>query len=129
MREKDLQFDRKKHVICSNRAKKGIRAKLIADYGAERGEELWEKTHLKFVKFLKDMPYVGGKKSPHGGTYDSILVFAYYTVVPEKPSLDELQKMNKVLDTRHNRLCPIRHRRLAAGLCRSCGGCGGVFGH
>ena len=94
MREKDLQFDRKKHVIYSNHAKKVIQEKLVGKYGVRKGLAIWEAVQRQYVEFLKDAPYVGGKKSPHGGTYDSILVFAYYSAVPEKPTLDELQTMN-----------------------------------
>ena len=97
MREKDLLFDRKKHLLYSKQAKKCIREKLRADYGAERGEALWEETQRRFVESLKDAPDVGGKRSPHHGTYDSILVFAYYTVVPDKPDLAELHALNDEL--------------------------------
>lgn len=93
MREKDLQFDRKKHLLYSRHAKKVIRSKLLADFGPERGEELWEAAQRQYVEYLKDAPDVGGKKSPHHGTYDSILVFAYCAVLPQRPTVEELQPL------------------------------------
>lgn len=52
-------------------------------YSEEEAKELWERIQLKYVEFLKDLPYLGGKKWVHngaGGTYDCIAIFAYYEV-------------------------------------------------
>ena len=49
------------------------------------------------MAFLKDIPYLGGKKNTHngvGGTYDCIMLFAYYEVLAPKPSINELYEMN-----------------------------------
>lgn len=97
MDEKDLNFDRKKHVCYSKKVKEVIQAHLRMHYSEEEAKELWERIQLKYVEFLKDLPYLGGKKWVHngdGGTYDCIAMFAYYEVQERKPSIDELYEMN-----------------------------------
>lgn len=66
-------------------------------YSTEEAMELWEKIQLQYVEFLKDLPYLGGKRCTHngvGGTYDCIAIFAYYEVQDQKPSVEELYEMN-----------------------------------
>lgn len=97
MNEKDLNFDRKKHVCYSKKVKKVIQEHLRMHYPADEADELWEKIQLQYVEFLKDLPYLGGKKCTHngvGGTYDCIAIFAYYEVQEKKPLIDELYEMN-----------------------------------
>lgn len=97
MDEKSLNFDRKKHVCYSDKVKAVIQEHLHMHYSKEKAEELWERIQLQYVEFLRDLPYLGGKKCSHngtGGTYDCIAIFAYYEVQEEKPSVDELYEMN-----------------------------------
>ena len=44
------------------------------------------------------MPFIGGKKNGQAGSvYDCAALFAYYKVVPDKPTLEEFEKMNEEL--------------------------------
>lgn len=97
MDEKDLKFDRKKHVCYSPKAKGIIQTRLLARYPKSKAEKLWEKIQLQYIDFLKDLPYLGGKNNPHNataGTYDCIALFAYYEVLERKPSIEEIYEMN-----------------------------------
>lgn len=97
MDEKKLCFDRKKHVCYSKKVKEVIWEHLNMHYSAEEAALLWEKIQQQYVRFLADLPNLGGKKCTHnktGGTYDCIAIFAYYEVQEKKPSLQELYEMN-----------------------------------
>lgn len=97
MDEKNLDFDRKKHVCYSQKVKEVIQEHLRMRYPSEEADRLWEKIQLQYAAFLKDLPYLGGKKCTHngtGGTYDCIAIFAFYEVQEKKPSLEELYEMN-----------------------------------
>lgn len=91
MNEKDLIFDRTKHVIYTPKAKAVIQKLLRRDYSLEEAEKLWEKIQLQYAAYLEDEPALGGLKLS-AGVYDSILVFAYYVTVPQKPALADIQQ-------------------------------------
>ena len=98
MRNQNIRFDRKKHILYSCHGEKIIRKRLIQDYGEVRAQALWEQTQFQYAEFLKDAPDVGGKRNSHAtGIYDSLLFFAYYTILPEKPSLTDLQPLSAKL--------------------------------
>lgn len=97
MNENELNFDRKKHVCYSKKVKQIILDHLLMHYTPEKADKLFEKIQFQYVEFLKDLPYLGGKKCTHngtGGTYDCIALFAYYEVQEKKPSIEELYEMN-----------------------------------
>lgn len=97
MKEKELNFDRKKHVCYSRAVKKVIQNRLGKQFSEMEQEQIWEKIQLKYVDYLKELPYLGGAKSGHngtGGTYDCIALFAYYEVLDRKPSIEEIYEMN-----------------------------------
>ncbi|MDL2318311.1 L-2-amino-thiazoline-4-carboxylic acid hydrolase [Eubacteriales bacterium OttesenSCG-928-A19] len=90
-------IDIKRHVLYSKRVKGIILRQLHTHYPADEADALWESIQLQYAKFLKDLPYLGGKKHAHngtGGTYDCIALFAYYEVQKKKPSIAELYQMN-----------------------------------
>lgn len=92
MDEKELQFDRKKHILYSEHAKSVAQKYLKQEYGEEKAEELWEKIQLKYIEYLKDSPDVGGKKNSHAKLiYDSKLLFAYCQVAANDKTVEELQ--------------------------------------
>lgn len=94
MRDRELEFDRKKHILYSRHAKMVLRDWIKKEYGSE-AEKVWDGVQRQYVKFLKDAPDFGGKKSPHAAQiYDSILLFAYCTSEPRKHSLEELQPVS-----------------------------------
>ncbi|MCM1345139.1 MAG: L-2-amino-thiazoline-4-carboxylic acid hydrolase, partial [Muribaculaceae bacterium] len=69
---------------------------LTAAYGTDGAEELWERIQKTYVDFLKDMPFIGGRKNTQaGGVYDCIALFAYYEAVPVKPDFEEMDIMNR----------------------------------
>ena len=91
MREKDLPFDRAKHVIYTKKAKRCVQTLLRRYYDAPVAEALWEKAQLQYCAFLEDEPAMGGVKMT-ASIYDPILIFAWYAVIPEKPPLEDVQQ-------------------------------------
>jgi hypothetical protein len=74
-----------------------IKEHLLKRYPESETESMWEKIQKQYVEFLKDLPYLGGKKNTHngtGGTYDCIMIFAYYEALDHAPDMDELYDMN-----------------------------------
>ncbi|MCM1287746.1 MAG: L-2-amino-thiazoline-4-carboxylic acid hydrolase [Clostridium sp.] len=97
MRASELNIDLNKHVLYSPKMEKVIREKLFMRYDLDGVNDVWKKIQLQYAAFLKDLPYLGGKKNTHngvGGTYDCIMLFAYYEVLDPKPSINELYEMN-----------------------------------
>lgn len=101
MKEKELDIDLKRHVCYSKKVKKVIQKRLKEQFDAEKAEKIWEKIQLKYVEYLKNQPYLGGRKNGHnaaGGTYDCFALFAYYEVMERKPGIQEIYDMdNEVL--------------------------------
>lgn len=94
MKEKELQFDRKKHCLYSKKAKKLIREYLYHEFGKDRAEELWEKIQLKYVEYVNDCPDVGGKRNNHAAAiYGSLFVFAFCEIAVPDKSIEELQPL------------------------------------
>lgn len=92
MDEKELQFNRKKHILYTEHGKFVMQKYLRQEYGEEKAKELWENIQLKYVEYLKDSPAVGGKKNGHAtAIYDSKLFFAFCEVAAENRTIEELQ--------------------------------------
>ena len=91
MREKDLPFDRTKHMVYTNNAKKCVQKLLHRYYDEHTAARLWEKVQLKYCEYLKDEPALAGLKITTS-IYDPILIFAWYAIVPDKPALEEVQQ-------------------------------------
>lgn len=97
MKVSELNIDLNKHVLYSPEMENVIREKLSERYDSDGANEMWEKVQLQYADFLKNLPYLGGKKNTHngaGGTYDCIMLFAYYEALDPKPSINELYEMN-----------------------------------
>ena len=98
MKDKELKFDRKKHLLYSNAVKKVIKAHLAKRYEPAEAEKYWEETQKAYVNILELMPYMGGKKNSQAGSvYDCAALFAFYQAVPDKPELKEFGEMNDEL--------------------------------
>lgn len=84
MKDNELLFDRKSHVLYSKPCKKEIRAKIALHYPEAEREAIWEQVQRQYVVFLSDWRTdLGGKKNFHndvGGTYDCIAIMSYYLV-------------------------------------------------
>ena len=91
MREKDLPFDRTKHMAYTNNAKKCVQKLLHRYYDEQTAAQLWKKVQLQYCEYLKDEPAMAGLKITTS-IYDPILIFAWYAVVPDKPALEEVQQ-------------------------------------
>ena len=91
MREKDLPFDRTKHMVYTNNAKKCVQKLLHRYYDEQTAARLWEKVQLQYCEYLKDEPALAGLKITTS-IYDPILIFAWYAIVPDKPALEEVQQ-------------------------------------
>lgn len=94
-KEKAFVYDKKKHILYSKDVKKVILSHLSAKYNHNDTERIWEEVQRIYIRFLDDMPFIGGRKNSQArGVYDSIALFAYYEAVPDKPSFEELSAMN-----------------------------------
>ena len=72
--------------------RKSIKKWLRERYGKEQAIEIWQKTEEQYNEYLKELPDYGGKENGHSkDIYGSILVFAWYTVLPDNPPVSELQ--------------------------------------
>ncbi|MBR2295100.1 MAG: L-2-amino-thiazoline-4-carboxylic acid hydrolase [Clostridiales bacterium] len=92
-----MDIDLKKHVMYSPLMEKIVREHLEKKYPKEKRELMWKKVQDQYADFLRDLPYLGGKKNTHngtGGTYDCIMIFAYYEALDHAPDMDELYDMN-----------------------------------
>lgn len=73
---------------------------VLQDYLSKRcspdeAQRLWEKVQQQYVSFLKDQPYLGGKKCTHngvGGTYDCIATMALYEALDKSPLLTSFMR-------------------------------------
>ena len=97
MKDNELKFDRKCHVLYSKACKKEIKSKIAIHYKFDEQEKIWEQIQNKYVEFLSDWRTdLGGKKNFHngtGGTYDCIAIMAYYVICKEKTNLAEIEEM------------------------------------
>ena len=94
MDEKDLIFDRKKHVLYSQQLKSLVLEKLKSRYSDNEVLTKWEKIQKLYLEYLKDLPYLGGPKNRHnkkGGTYDCIAMMCYYECERKSPPLNNLK--------------------------------------
>ena len=101
MKDNELLFDRKSHVLYSRLCKKEIRAKIALHYPAAERETIWEKVQRRYADFLSDWRTdLGGKRNFHngvGGTYDCIAIMSYYAVCKAVTSFREIEEMEENL--------------------------------
>ena len=101
MKDNELLFDRKSHVLYSKPCKKEIRAKIALHYPEAERETVWEKVQRQYAVFLSDWRTdLGGKKNFHngvGGTYDCIAIMSYYVVCKAVTSFREIEEMEENL--------------------------------
>ena len=101
MKDNELLFDRKSHVLYSKPCKKEIRTKIALHYPEAERETVWEKVQRQYVVFLSDWRTdLGGKKNFHngvGGTYDCIAILSYYAVCKAVTSFCEIEEMEENL--------------------------------
>ena len=98
MRDEEVLFDRRCHVLYSPKCKEEILKKIRLHYSSEKADEIFEKIQIQYSDYLRNYRTdLGGKANFHNGvagTYDCIALFAYYTVCREKTSVDEIEEMN-----------------------------------
>ena len=101
MKDNELQFDRKCHVLYSKSCKKEIQKKIALHFPPDMREKVWESVQKQYADFLSDWRTdLGGKKNFHngkGGNYDCIALMAYYTVCKSVTSLAEIEEMESNL--------------------------------
>ena len=101
MKDNELLFDRKSHVLYSKPCKKEILAKIALHYPEAEREAIWEKVQRQYVVYLSDWRTdLGGKKNFHngvGGTYDCIAIMSYYVVCKAVTSFHEIEEMEENL--------------------------------
>ena len=98
MKDSEVLFDRRYHVLYSKPCKKEILSKIALHYPPEQVEEVFTAVQKQYSEYLKDYRTdLGGKNNFHNGvagTYDCIALFSYYVVCREKTSLEEVEEMN-----------------------------------
>ena len=101
MKDNELLFDRKSHVLYSKPCKKEILAKIALHYPEAERETIWEQVQRQYADFLSDWRTdLGGKRNFHngvGGTYDCIAIMSYYTVCKAVTSFREIEEMEENL--------------------------------
>ena len=102
MKDNELLFDRKSHVLYSKPCKKEIQAKIALHYPEAQREAVWENVQRQYVDFLSDWRTdLGGKRNFHngaGGTYDCIAIMSYYAACKAVTSFREIEE-NLILPT------------------------------
>lgn len=97
MKNSELVYDKKCHVLYSKECEKEIKNKIKLHYKEDEQEEIWNKIQKKYIEFLSNWRKdLGGKKNFHngkGGTYDSIALITYYAICKEVTSIQEVQEM------------------------------------
>ena len=110
MNERDIIFDRKKHVLYSPELKFLIFEKLESRYSKSEVLEKWENIQSTYFEYLKDLPYLGGPKNRHnqkGGTYDCIAMMSYYKCEKECAPLNDLKfAINELYEMNNNLFVP-----------------------
>ncbi len=101
MKDTELQFDRKCHVLYSKPCKKQIKAGIALHYPEDKREVVWERVQRQYVEFLSDWQTdLGGSKNFHngtGGTYDCIAIMSYYAVCRDVVSFREIEEIEENL--------------------------------
>ena len=104
MKEMEIDIDLKKHMLWSKRAEKAIREDIEKRY-PDRQEEIWRRAAAQYAEYLKDQPYIGGRRNRQAsGVYDSIMILSYYASLPKRISNEELDEIN------NNAFLPVYER-------------------
>ncbi|MBR1457572.1 MAG: L-2-amino-thiazoline-4-carboxylic acid hydrolase [Oscillospiraceae bacterium] len=93
-----------------------VRGWLTERYGEEEARSIWERTKENYLRYLDDLPEMGGKKNGHASAiYGGLLIFALYPALPDQPPIAEMQefvqglfmepftKLGKVFDLNRSR--------------------------
>ena len=97
MTAEELSIDLSKHVMYSKTAERVVKDYLMKKVGEKEAFPAFSRIERQYAEFLRDLPYLGGKKSVHngtGGTYDCIFLFAVYEALNGEPTIQELYDMN-----------------------------------
>ena len=97
IRAKELGIDLSKHVMYSEIIEKVVKTYLKEKVGPEKVEDTLKSIEEQYAQYLKELPYIGGKKSIHngeGGTYDCIFLFALYEALNHKPTMQDIYDLN-----------------------------------
>ena len=101
MKDDELPFDHKSHVLYSKPCKKEILAKIALHYPEAEREAVWEQVQLRYAELLSDWRTdLGGKKNFHNGvgdTYDCIAIMSYYVVCKAVTSFREIEEIEENL--------------------------------
>ena len=97
MKDSELIFDRKCHILYTKKCKEQILKRIATHYPKEDTEKIFTSVQKQYVAYLNNFrTNLGGKANFHNGigsTYDCIAMFSYYTVCKEKTSFHEIEEM------------------------------------
>jgi len=88
-----LNIDYSKHVEYQQNTKKVLLDRLCKRFGKTEGERLFEEAKHLYESWCEELPYIGGSENIQCHSfYDSLMVFAYWEVMPEgrKETVEEL---------------------------------------
>ncbi len=95
--EKQMQIDLNCHVLYSKPCKAAIQQYIALHYPEDKREAVFTAVQKQYADWLKDFRTdLGGRRNFHngvGGTYDNIMVMAYYVVCRDVTSFAEVEKL------------------------------------
>ena len=69
-----------------------VREWLADRYGREEAPNIWNRIKENYLRYLEELPEMGGKKNGHASAiYGGLLIFALYPALPDQPPITELQ--------------------------------------
>ena len=84
--------DKTEHILIEKLPQtKQIKAWLKERYG-DGAKAIWRNTAENYNRFLDEIPDTGGRKNGHAGAiFGGLLVFAWYTALPDQLPIEKLQ--------------------------------------
>lgn len=72
---------------------KAVKEWLVLRYGKEQAKDIWKGVEEQYNAYLLELPDYGGKKNGHAmAIYGGLLIFSMYPLLPDQPSISELQE-------------------------------------
>ena len=65
-----------------------VREWLADRYGREEAPNIWNRIKENYLRYLEELPEMGGKKNGHASAiYGGLLIFALYPALPDQPPI------------------------------------------
>ena len=91
MKDNELLFDRKSHVLYSKPCKKEIQSKIALHYPEAEREAVWERVQLRYAELLSDWRTdLGGKKELPQRRRRHLRLHRHYVLLRCVPGCDHI---------------------------------------